>query len=143
MLNPPRLGAVSQFPKVEEDQLQLLSFTPPLGRAACRLGVSACAWVVCVRTHMRVVKMAAIARTVRTENALALQRSSFRENPTYFLTSVRRWVCELVFDAIYDWISEFSHNRQTDRQTDKHDNYSNPRCACAPRVNDRQTRQLQ
>ena len=32
-----------------------------------RIGVSACAWVVCVRTHMRVVKMAAIARTVRTE----------------------------------------------------------------------------
>ena len=49
---------------------------------------------------MRVVKMAAIARKVRTENALDLQRSSFRENPTYFLTSV-----------------EFSHNRQTDRQT--------------------------
>ena len=105
---------MSQFPKVEEDQLQLLSFTSPLGRAA---GVSACAWVVCVRTHMRVVKMAAIARTLRTENALALQRSSFRENPTYFLTSVRRWVCELVFDAIYHWRSEFSHNRQTDRQT--------------------------
>ena len=33
------------------------------------------------------------------KNALALQQSSFRENPTYFLTSVRRWVCELVFDA--------------------------------------------
>ena len=96
--------------------------------AACRLGVSACAWVVCVRTHMRVVKMAAIARTVRT--ALALQRSSFRENPTYFLTSVGSWVCELVFDAIYDWRREFSHNRQNDTQ----DNYSNPRCACAPRV---------
>ena len=61
---------------------------------------------------MRVVKM---ARTVRTKNALALQRSSFRENPTYFLTSVRRWVCELVFDAIYDWRSEFSHNRQNEK----------------------------
>ena len=65
------------------------------------------------------------------KNALALQRSSFRENPTYFLTSVGSWVCELVFDAIYDWRSEFSHNRQNDTQ----DNYSNPRCACAPRVN--------
>ena len=55
---------MSQFPNVEEDQLQLV-----LRRrlAACRLGVSACAWVVRVRTHMRVVKMAAIARTVRTE----------------------------------------------------------------------------
>ena len=47
------------------------------------------------------------------KNALALQRSSFRENTIYFLTSIRRWVCELVFDAIYDWKSEFSHNRQT------------------------------
>ena len=64
---------------------------------------------------MRVDKMAAIARTVQTENALALQRSSFRENPTYFLTSVRHWVCELVFDAIYDWRSEFSHNRQNEK----------------------------
>ena len=104
---------MSHFPKVEEDQLQLLSFTPPL--AACRLGVSACAWVVCVRTHMRVVKMAAIAVPYEQKNALALQRSSFRENPTYFLTSVRRWVCELVFDAIYDWRSEFSHNRQNEK----------------------------
>ena len=102
--------------------------------AACRLGV-ACVWMVCVRTHMRVVKMATIARTVRQKNALALQRSSFRENPTYFLTSICRWICELVFDAIYDWRSEFSHSRQTDRQTDPHDNYRNPRCACAPRVN--------
>ena len=81
--------------------------------APCRLGVSACAWVVCVCTHVRVVKMAAIARTYEQKNALALQRSSFRENPTYFLTSVESWVCELVFDAIYDWRSEFSHNRQT------------------------------
>ena len=82
--------------------------------AACRLGV-ACVWVVCVRTHMRVVKMAAIACTVRREKrSLALQRSSFRENPTYFLTSVRHWVCELVFDAIYDWRSEFSHDRQNE-----------------------------
>ena len=111
---------MSQFPKVEEDQLQLLSFTPPLGRAACRLGVSACAWVVCVRTHMRVVKMAAIAVPYEQKNALALQRSRFRENATYILTFVRRWVCELVFDAFYDWRSEFSHNRQNDRQNEKH-----------------------
>ena len=49
------------------------------------------------------------------KNALALQRSSFRENSTYFLSSVCRWVCELVFDAIYDWRSEFTHNRQNEK----------------------------
>ena len=50
-------------------------------------------------------------------HAITFEQSSFRENPTYFLTSVRRWACELVLDAIHDWRSEFSHNRQTDRQT--------------------------
>ena len=43
-----------------------------------------------VYTHMRVVKIAALAVPYEQENALALQRS---ENPTYFLTSIRRWVC--------------------------------------------------
>ena len=50
----------------------------PRGRgalAACRLGV-ACVFEY---THMRVVKMAV---PYEQENALALQRSSFRENPT-------------------------------------------------------------
>ena len=28
-------------------------------------------------------------------------------------------------------------DRQTDRQTDTQDNYCNPRCACAPRVNEK------
>ena len=45
-------------------------------------------------------------------HAITFEQSSFRENPTYFLTSVRRWVCELVFDEIYDRRSEFSNNRQ-------------------------------
>ena len=54
--------------------------------------------------------MAALAVPYEQENALALQRSSFRENPTYFLTSVGRWVCNPVFDAIYDWRSELSLN---------------------------------
>ena len=64
--------------------------------AACRLGV---AWIF-VYTHMRVVKMASLTVPYEQENALALQRSSFRENPTYFLTSVGRWVCKPVLDAI-------------------------------------------
>ena len=62
------------------------------------------------RVRMRVVKMAALAVPHEQENALAVQRSSFRENPTYFLTSVGRWVCKPVLDAIYDWRSEFSLN---------------------------------
>ena len=107
--------------------------------AACRLGV-ACVWVVCVRTHMRVVKMAAMPVPYEQENALALQRSSFREIPTYFLTSIRRWVCELVLTrSMTGELSSHITDRMTDRQTDPHDNYRNPRCACAPRVNDRQT----
>ena len=47
-------------------------------------------------------------------HAITFEQSSFRENPTYFLTFVRRWVCELVFDAFYGWRSEFSHNRQNE-----------------------------
>ena len=48
-------------------------------------------------------------------HAITFEQSSFRENPTYFLTFVRRWVCELVFDAFYDWRSEFSHYRQNEK----------------------------
>ena len=99
--------------------------------AACRLGSArALGWCACVHT-CALLKWPPLPVPYEQKNALALQRSSFRENPTYFLTSVGSWVCELVFDAIYDWRSEFSHNRQNDTQ----DNYSNPRCACAPRVN--------
>ena len=102
---------MSHFPKVEEDQLQLLSFTPPLGRLPprsqrVRLGG--------VRAYA-LLKWPPLPVPYEQKNALTLQRSSFRENPTYFLTPVRRWVCELVFDAIYDWRSEFSHNRQNEK----------------------------
>ena len=124
--------------------------------AAASESARALGWCACVHT-CALLKWPPLPVPYEQKNALALQRSSFRENPTYFLTSVCSWVCELVFDAIYDWRSEFSHNRQTNTtttvtlaaharrglMTDKHDNYSNPRCACAPRVNDRQTRQLQ
>ena len=118
----------------QEDQLQLLSFTPPPAATESR----AFGWCAYVHT-CALLKWPPLPVPYGQKNALALQRSSFRENSTYFLTSIRRWVCELVLDAIYDWRSEFSHNRQTDRQTDKqtdpHDNYRTPRCACAPRVN--------
>ena len=128
MLNPPRLGTVSQFPKVEEDQVlrRRLAGPPAASEAARALG-----WCACVHT-CALLKWPPLPVPYEQKNALAPQRSSFRENPTYFLTSVDSWVCELVFDAIYDWRSEFSHNRQNDT----HDNYRNPRCACAPRVND-------
>ena len=98
--------------------------------AAASESARALGWCACVHT-CALLKWPPLPVPYEQKNALALQRSSFRENPTYFLTSVCRWVCELVFDAIYDWRSEFSHNRQND----KHDNYRNPRCTCAPRVN--------
>ena len=102
-----------------------------VGPPAASESARALGWCACVHT-CALLKWPPLPVPYEQKNALALQRSSFRENPTYFLTSVGSWVCELVFDAIYDWRSEFSHNRQTD----KHDNYSNPRCACAPRVNE-------
>ena len=60
------------------------------------------------------------------------QRSGFRENPTNFLTFVSA-----------EYVTAFSGRTDapevrcdlTDRHTHTHDNYSNPRCACAPRVN--------
>ena len=127
-------------------QLQLLSFTPPPAASESARALGSCA---CVHT-CALLKWPPLPVPYEQKNALALQRSSFRENPTYFLTSVGSWVCELVFDAIYDWRSEFSHNRQTNTtttvtlaaharrglMTDTHDNYRNPRCACAPRVNE-------
>ena len=57
--------------------------------AACRLGVSACAWVVCVRTHMRVVKMAAIARTVRTEKRSSSATKQFQRK-SHIFSDLRR-----------------------------------------------------
>ena len=102
---------------------------PPAASESCAFG-----WCVYVHT-CTLLKWLPLPVPYEQKNALALQRSSFRENPTYFPTSVGSWVCELVFDAIYDWKSEFSHNRQNDRQTDPHDNYRNSRYACAPRIN--------
>ena len=61
-------------------------------------------------------------------HAVTLKCSSFRENATYISTYTRRCICGIVCGAIHDvavW---------TDRQTHSH-NYSNPRCAWAPRVN--------
>ena len=63
----------AQCPKVEEDQLQLLSFT------TCHHYLRvAYIWVVCVRTHMRVVKMAAIARTARREKRSSSATKQFQ-----------------------------------------------------------------
>ena len=83
-------------------------------RLAAWESARALGWCACVHT-CALLKWPPLPVPYEQKNALALQRSSFRENPTYFLTSVGSWVCELVFDAIYDWRSEFSHNRH--RQT--------------------------
>ena len=106
---------MSQFPNVEEDQLQLYTkfyaaaWPPAASKSARALG-----WCACVHT-CALLKWPPLPVPYEQKNALALQRSSFRENPTYFLTSVGSWVCDVVYDAIYDWRSEFSHNRQNEK----------------------------
>ena len=84
--------------------------------AAASESARALGWCACVHT-CALLKWPPLPVPYEQKNALALQRSNFRDNPIYFLTSVGSWVCEPVFDAIYDWRSEFSHNRQNDRQT--------------------------
>ena len=56
-------------------------------------------------------------------SAGSLQRSGFRENPINFSTSVARWVRDSIFRTNRRsrgemWLKE--------RQTDRHDDYSNP-----------------
>ena len=75
-------------------------------------------------------------------HAITLERSSFRKNPTYFPTFIERRIRNIICGAIDGSRSEMSPNRQTDGRTAGQTciytptDYSNPRCACAPRVND-------
>ena len=55
-------------------------------------------------------------------SARSLQQSSFRENPTNFLTFVARWVRDSIFRTNRRSRGEMWLNRHTHRQTD----YSNP-----------------
>ena len=72
-----------------------------------------------------------VRMAVNGGSAGSLQRSGFRENPTNFLPSLPA-----------EYVTAFSGRTDapevrcdlTDTQTDR-PNYSNPRCACAPRVN--------
>ena len=57
----------------------------------------------------------------QANDAVASQRSIFSENQdlkSFFGVALK------------------TTNRETGRRTDTRDNYSNPRCACAPRVNE-------
>ena len=63
-------------------------------------------------------------------HAVTPERNSFRENPTYFSTYTRRWTRGIVCGAIHGSWREFGCG-----QTKTQDNYSNPCCTCAPRVN--------
>ena len=63
----------------------------------------------------------------------SLQRSVFRENRLIKLILITRILRRIVCGTNKPSKSELEHG-QTDRQTDR-PNYSNTRCACAPRVN--------
>ena len=67
---------------------------------------------------------------IQCRKCSSLQRRGFRESPTNIFTVVARWVCNSVFRTNRRSRGKIWLNRQTDKV-----NYSNPRCACAPRVN--------
>ena len=70
-------------------------------------------------------------------DAVSLQRSCFRRNPTNFLTFIAHWVRDNDFRTNGRYRGEMWLNRRTDTHThaDKH-NFRNPRCACTLRVNE-------
>ena len=67
---------------------------------------------------------------IPTGNALALQRSIFKENHLNFRPSFAAEKVSIVCGTNNHVKSEMLSNRHTDRQT----KYCNPRCACTPRV---------
>ena len=81
---------------------------------------------IIMRMHAFRRKWPTMHTVVQQRGAGSLQRSRFRENPTNFLTSFARWVCDSIFRTNRRSKGEFWLNRQTDTQND----YSNPRCAC-------------
>ena len=74
-------------------------------------------------------------------HAITIERSVFKENPTNFFDIPLPAEYATVFSGRTD--APEVRCDLTDRQTDRHTHttkYSNPRCACAPRVNDRNSR---
>ena len=90
--------------------------------------------VVQIHTHARFPqskKWPTYHVAVPTGNALASQRSIFRENRLKFRPSSAAEKVSIVCGTNNHVQSEMLSNRHTDTQT----KYCNPRCACAPRVN--------
>ena len=101
----------------------------PVGKSACAR--AHCSAACCIIIHMRVGKYGRpiVARTYRKRSSSATKHFQRNSHIFFYL----RWIGELVLDANNDCRSELSNNRQTDTHTQN--DYSNPRCACAPRVN--------
>ena len=94
--------------------------------------------VVQIHTHAhfpRSKKWPTYHVAVPTGNALASQRSIFRENRLKFRPSSAAEKVSIVCGTNNHVQSEMLSNRHTDTQTDTQTKYCNPRCACAPRVN--------
>ena len=68
-------------------------------------------------------------------NALASQRSNFRENRLNFRPSSAAEKISIVCGTNNPVKSEMLSNRHTHTHTDTQTKYCNPRCASAPRVN--------
>ena len=89
--------------------------------------------VVQIHTHARFPRWPTYPVAVPTGNALASQRSIFRENRLKFRPSSAAEKVSIVCGTNNRVKSEMLSNRHT--HTDTQTKYRNPRCACAPRVN--------
>ena len=94
--------------------------------------------VVHINTHVRFPwskKWQTYHVAVPTGNALASQRSIFRENRLNFRPSSAAVKVSIVCGTNNHVKSEMLSNAHTHTHTDTQTKYCNPRCACAPRVN--------
>ena len=68
-------------------------------------------------------------------HAISLERKRFSKIATFFPALVALNLLVSLISRLVACSARIVADRQTDRQTDTQNNYCNPRCACAPRVN--------